>query len=121
MSPISILKGFKEQLVALLDELLEIFPNDGNLYAYRFLISDRLPMVAMMDHFVANVLPFKKLIQNRDEDLFYQGNTIFPSEDEGVLLKIWDSDALEDDDRETIWKYFDFFVELAQRYKEATA
>jgi hypothetical protein len=121
MSAVVVLKKFREQLVALLDELLEIFPNDGTLYAYRFMVSDKIPMTVLMDHFISNVLPFRPLIKARDEAFFKKSGIILPDEDEDLFQALWESGFLNDDDKDVVWSYFDVFLGFALRYQEALA
>ena len=119
MGTFVILQDFREQMLSLLDDLLCVFPGDTKLYAYRFLVSDKLPMQGLMDTFRANVLPHRHKIKKKDESFFLTSNTIFPEEDKHKFREMWTSEELQDEDKNVIWKYFNVFIDLALRYENS--
>lgn len=112
----TVLDTFKMNVVKLVDELIEIFPDDNDLYSYR-LILKQLPPSDLMAKFIEGVLPFENEIEKRDEDFFLQMNTFFQEEDK--FKNMWTSGQLDSEDKDSIWSYFDVYVELCRRYRES--
>jgi len=119
MSETQILQQFKQQIIAFLDELIVQFPSEGELILLRIFFSDQIPIKEVMDDFNHRLLTVRELIRGRDEHFFLESNTIFGEIEAGKVnhfKKLWRSGRLDNDDKETIWRWMDVFVKIADRY-----
>ena len=119
---ITILTEFKKALISFFDELIEQFPEEGDLVFIRILLKDRAPVVEIMNYFIKNILPDKAVIKARDQKFFTEGNNLFGllgPEKAVNLRKIWKSPKLDKDDREVIWKWIDSFIFFIEKYQKS--
>lgn len=122
MSEIEILKQFKDGLITFLDELIDQFPQEGDLIIIRIFLKDRIPITDMMNTFVINILPFKKMVIDRNEDFFLNHCNILDSHDKSKVNKfktLWRSPYLDDDNKRIVWEWFDSFIYLAEKYQKS--
>jgi len=122
MTETQILIEFKNNLVTFFDELITQFPHEGDLIMVRVFLKDQIPIKDAMDEFVqkitANNNELRKMIKNRNES-FFLDNNIFDNLGRDKInhfARIWRSDALDEDDKEVIWKWVDSFVFFADKY-----
>lgn len=87
---------------------------------------------AMITKFVKYVLPHKVKISNRERDFFIDEKEMFfnlckdedvdgvPMDREyvDVLTEVWASPIMTEERRNTIWRFFDVFIELMEQYKK---
>jgi hypothetical protein len=115
-----VLSEFKRNIISFFDELIEMFPNVGEFVMIRILLKDQLPIVEVMNHFISNVLPEKNTIKTRDDSIILEKDIFFPKsrtlEFKG-LRSVWSS--LDDEDKDTIWRWLDSFVFLCEKYQNA--
>ena len=125
MSELQLLNEFKTQIIKFLDELIDQFPeNCAEFVIIRIFVKDQIPLADVLGRFIAEVLPYKKIIKKRDSAFFLESRVIYDavggsqagSDNVNQLKKLWESKRLDDDDRETIWKWMDLFILLAERY-----
>jgi hypothetical protein len=121
MSNISLklLTDFRTNLVAFLDELIEQFPNEGDLVVFRIFICDQIPIVDVMNMFVSRVLPLKEMVTQRNTKFFLENDVLFDQINTtkvSYFKTLWSSNKLDDEDRATIWRWFDLFITFAERY-----
>lgn len=122
MSCFTILKEFKEQIIIFIDELIDQFPLEGDLIAFRFFIKDRSLIEDLMNDLIVDLLPFKSMAKNKDEKFFLENRDVFKHMDQSRVLhfkKLWKSGTLDEDDKHVIWTWVDLFLNMAERYKEA--
>ena len=122
MSTITILKTFKENLITFLDELIGQMPTEGDLVIARIFIKDQVPIASILQYFCLKLLPLKNLIKERNAGFFLDNNILFSkiSKDRvNHFKKLWRSGTLDDDDKETIFKWFDTFIYLAEKYQKS--
>lgn len=126
MSSVVILENFKKNLVLFLDELIGQFPTEGDLVVARILIKDQVPILTVMQYMCRVILPLRKLVEDRDEKFILENNILFDSFGRDIgkdkvnhFKKLWRSGRLDDDDKETIFKWFDTFIFLADRYQKS--
>jgi hypothetical protein len=115
------MKEFRDQLVIFLDELIEQFPYEGDFVLIRIFIKDQLPIYDVIGRFIRDLLPLKKQVQKRDSEFFIQNTFLYTSASIGedkinYFKNLWLSDKLDDTDRETIWKWMDLFISIADKY-----
>ena len=128
MSTIDILRQFKDGLTAFLDELIHQLPQEGELVIYRIFVKDKVPISHIMKFFAANILPYKQMVKDHNDDFFLNHCRLFEqpefqgSSNQAQVNKfkrIWTSSALDDDDREVVWEWFESFIYLAERYMKS--
>jgi hypothetical protein len=120
-SRIQILTEFKSSLVNFLDELIEQFPEEGDLIVLRIFLNDQVPIEDVMNTFVNRLLPLKEIVKKRDESFFLNNNILFEklNKDKVNHFKtLWTSSKLDNDDRDVIWSWYDLFVSIAERYSK---
>jgi hypothetical protein len=122
MSSVLILQEFKKALISFFDELIEQFPEEGDLVVIRILLKDRLPINDIMTYFIGNVLPEKNPIKERDPKFWTESNALFGllgQERASNLKKLWKSPKLDKDDREVMWKWVDSFIIMVDKYQKS--
>lgn len=122
MSEIEILTEFKTGLISFFDELIDVFPTEGDLIMIRIFLKDQISIVDVINIFINSLnkddQKFKKMIKDRNESFFLE-TSIFDSISKSKSVhfkKLWRSGRLEDDDKDIIWKWIDSFVYLADKY-----
>ena len=127
------LAAFGTSLVAFMDELIDQFPTEPGLIFARILLKDQIPIESTMKNFVLKIEQndgeLKKMIEQKDENFFLENNVFSLNATDGENYSIqgttvnhfrnlWLSN-LDDDDRLIMWKWFETFVVLADKYQEA--
>lgn len=119
------MKEFRNHLVQFLDELIEQFPNEPNFVIMRIFIKDQAPVEAVMGRFIRDILPFRKQAQERDHKFFIDHPFLFLSDEDvdsvgkeniNYFTQLWQSDVLDESDREIIWSWLDIFMEFGHKY-----
>ena len=119
-----VLREFKSQLIIFFDELIENFPEEGDLVIARLFIANQVPIVDLMNDFNHHInkdeQKLRKMIKNRRED-FFMKNTLFSTYKNNLdhFKKMWRSGILDDEDKEIIWKWVDTFIFLSDKYSRA--
>lgn len=114
-----ILHLFKENLVSFLDELIEQF-EETEFITMRILINEQIPIVLIMQKFIEYVIPFSQVIKNRDDSYFLNNDNIFSVLDPSQVnhfKTIWESDKIDQEDKDVIWDWFDVLLKCAHNYK----
>ena len=122
MADTQILIQFKNSLVSFIDELIDAFPNEADLIILRIFLKDQISIEDVMNKFIIIInqdeQKIKNHIKDRNESVFLE-NDIFQSISKTKALnfqKLWQSDSLDEDERNTIWRWIDSFVLLSDRY-----
>ena len=116
-----LLQEFHEHLLRFLDQLIERFPEEPDLVIVRVLFANQIPVEDILRNFVSRLLPHADEIKNHNEKFFLENDEIFGNLKENKVLhfkKLWLSSDLEKADRETIWQWFELFVDIAERYTQ---
>lgn len=119
---ITILKEFKETFISFIDELIEQFPNEGDLFLIRIYLKDQAIIKDVMDTFILNITRdqdlLKKMVKERNEKFFLDYNFIQGADSfkENHFKKLWRSDNLDDDDKDVIWKWVDTLIFISEKY-----
>jgi hypothetical protein len=127
MSEIEILQQFKNSLISFLDELIVQFDQEPDLVIFRIFLKDRVPIVDVMKYFMYKILPFKSMVKNRNEDFFLNHYSFMEDlqkdkEKKGKInhfKKLWRSGRLDDEDKSIVWKWFDSFIFLTEKYQKS--
>jgi hypothetical protein len=115
-----IAKQLHENFIAFLDELIEIFPNESDLILARVFLKDAVSSETIMHSFIKNVLPHKEEIKARNDGYLLTFDFNFDQQHKiNHIRNIWKSAALDDNDRQTIWRWFDLFIFFCERYQTA--
>ena len=107
----------QKTLIAFFDELIDMFPKEGDFVAIRILLKDRAPITEVATKFASGLLPQRNKIKNRDKT-FFDDNVLFSyvgehqSENFKRLFL-----SLDKDDQVAIWKWMDAFVVLTEKCK----
>lgn len=121
MSEIQILSEFKNGIISFLDELIEQFPEEGDLVIARIFLKDQIPIVDIMNNFILKLLPLEGQVKERNESFFLDNNLLFENIDKNKVnhfKRLWRSERLDRDDRNVIWKWYDSFIFLAKKYQK---
>ena len=122
MSEFEILTEFKTQLISFFDELIEQFPEEGDLVVFRLFLSNQIPIKDVMNIFIhkinTNDKQLKNMIKERNEIFFLEYNIFENITKEKVnhFKKLWRSCRLDDEDKQVIWNWIDAFVYLSDTY-----
>lgn len=123
-SEIELLIQLKTQLVSFMDELIEQFPEEPDFIIFRIFLKDRVPIADVMKYITNKLLPMKDMVKEKNDKFFMNNNILFgkfsPNESSKVdhFKKLWQSNQLDQEDRDTIWRWFESFIYLAQKYAE---
>ena len=118
---VTILNDLQRSLVSFFDELIDMFPREGDFVVIRMMIKDRIPVSTIMNYFIKTVLPEKASIGSRSESVFLDKNILFSSF--GPLRsdnfkKLWIGDNLDKDDKACLWVWLDTFISLVEKYQK---
>ena len=109
MNSLVVLREFKSNLVAFLDELIESFPTEGHFVLCRLFVKDKFPIETIMKHFITDVLPYKQTIIDKDETFFIeQGLPIFKQAGDDVVnhfKNLWKSSGITEENKDVIWDW----------------
>ena len=130
MSEIHVLKEFKNNLISFFDELIDQFPDIGELVMIRIFLKDQVIIKDVVEsvsyQINKNDQMIRNIIKDRNEEFFLEENNFFDglsisSKQSDKVLKfqtIWRSNRLDNEDKETIWKWIDSFVFLTDKYNK---
>ncbi len=121
LQKIKFLTIFRNNVVTFLDELIEQFPEETDLLYIRVFFKDQANIEEVMGHFIVNLLPKKDKIKDRNDAFFLNDNDLlsnFNGDKVNHFKKMWLCDRLDKDEKETVWKWWDIFVMLAEKYKQ---
>jgi len=113
---------FRDHIIDFLDELIEQFPQEADIIICRIFIKDQISPVYITESFTDSLIEYQDIIKDRNEKFFLDNDNLFSYFEGGKVLhfkKIWESDRLDDDDRDTMWSWMDSFILLARKYDEA--
>ncbi len=117
---INVLIEFKKSLIILMDELIDQLPQEADIVICRIFLKNQVNIVDVMGYFIMKILPLKTYVKKRDDRFFLQHNILFGKLDKNKVnhfKRLWTSSALDEDDREVIWTWFDCFIRLSEKYQ----
>lgn len=117
-----LLQILKKQLLAFLDELISILPDEQDFIVMRFLINDQVPITLVMEYIIKNIVPLENYVLNKDERFFLDHNISFINmSDHGQKVdhfkRLWQS-STDDENKEMFWNWFKHFIDLGKRYQK---
>ena len=115
------LNKFQHGLITFFDQLINQFPEVGEIVMARIYIKDQCDISEMMDLFIHQLNrsdeKLRKMIKERNESFFLQNN-IFDAFNKNNIVrfkKLWRS-KLDSENKVVVWDWIDSFVKLADRY-----
>jgi hypothetical protein len=124
LNRIQLLTLFKDNLIKFLDALIELLPQEGDLYMLRVMFESQIPIEKSMQTFSQRIIPYGSFITNRDERFFLECTDLFAGvrKDKVSYFKdLWSSNSLSPDDKEALWDWFRLFLKLALQYEKISA
>lgn len=121
MSEIRVLKLLKDQLIVFFDELISLFPKEGDLVMARIFLKDQIPIISIMEYICNTLIPLKTYIEEKDERFFLNHNILFETLDSNKVnyfKNLWTSGVLSNSNKDTIWDWFKAFISLAEKYEK---
>jgi hypothetical protein len=124
MSEIEVLREFKNGLISFFDELIDQFPEEGDLVIIRIFLNDQIPIKDVMDIFCLKIntddQKLKKMVKDRNESFFLDHNIFDALGKDKVnhFKKLWRSGRLDDEDKLVVWRWIDSFIYLSDKYKK---
>lgn len=116
-----ILNQLKEQVLNLLDDLLNICPNETDLLLVRVYFETQVEPQVLMDGFIQWVYPWKEQIMHKDEKFFEENDHIFgplPKGKVDYLKEKMRDGTIDKSDKEIMWQYFQVFISLIEQYRK---
>ena len=122
MSKTQVLTEFKTGLISFFDELIDQFPQEGDLVMFRIFLKDQILIEDVMIIF-NNAMNkdngyLKKMCKERNETFFLENN-IFDSISKLKIThfkKLWRSGSLDEEDKKVVWRWIDSFIYLGDKY-----
>ena len=118
-----ILEDFKNNVKIFVQELMSLLPNESNLILLYIYIDVKITKEELINSFIKFCMPYKDQISERNETFFLDFE--LTDQDETTVnyfnnfKKIWKSDEIDNDDRKTIWDWFELFMKLSEKYLES--
>jgi len=123
-----VLIEFKNNMITFFDELIDQFPNSGELIVMRIFLKDQIHIKNVIEltgyQLNKNQGIIRKMIKDRDEEFFLEENNFFDVLNETNIKNkfkfssIWRSKRSDKEDKEIIWKWIDSFVFLTDKYNK---
>lgn len=110
---------FRSQLINLLDELIEQFPEETDLVFIRIFMRDQIPVSDVLGRYIRDLLPLKNQIEQKDSSFFIQNSVLYTQIADSKVnhfKNLWLSDKLDDDDRDIIWQWMALLTKIADQY-----
>lgn len=121
MSELAVLREFQENFVAFFDELIDQFPEEGDLVLIRVYLKDQIPIHKVVTEFGKSLSKddnaLRKMVKARNENFFLEHNMFdtFGKDKVNHFKRMWRAGKF-DDDKETIWQWIDGFIFLYDKY-----
>ena len=118
-------KKFNLTINNLIDDLLLVFPDFGNLKLFKEKINLLIkynPKVTL-EYFKNTVYPFHEKIKSKDEDFFLKKSydndiTVLETDKQWALDEVLNIKCLwkqiKDENKETIWTYFNILIKIIE-------
>ncbi len=116
LGKLEILKLFMDGAIQFFSLLNRLF-DDPDLIVVRLLFENQMPIEDLFNVFRARITPLTEKVRKHNEQFFLSDNTIFSGFPEDKVIKWkarWRSNRLDDDDRQCIWKWFEFGLDLVE-------
>jgi len=124
MSDIRILNLFRENIVEFFNELIEQFPEEGDLIIIKLFLETQIPITDIMNifniHINADDCLLKKMVKDRNDKFFIEHNLfdIFGKEKVGHFKNLWQSETMTSELKDVIWSWVECFIKLGDAYMQ---
>ena len=111
------LSKFRENMIIFIDEMVDTF-NFPEFILCRVMINN-VAIEIIMTEFIKNVLPNKQQVTSRTVDFYKTLSNLTTKEIKDTILciyRILESNTIDKETKEVIWKWFDRFVILSEKY-----
>jgi len=119
LGKLEIISIFKQHMIQFIDNLIELCPEDSELYMFRILFENQIPIEDAIIKISSKIIPLKDMISQKDEKFFLNGNDVFSGVNQSQVIKwktIWLKKDLDESDKEALWKWASLFVNLCEMY-----
>ena len=117
---------FQKNLVAFFDELIEMFPREGDFVIYRIMVKDQIPITELVKHISEYLLPQKDKVENAIKSALETGNAVPFDQTIGQLFNQFGGfdkaahykrmfDEMDNDSKIAIWKWLKLFIHLLKK------
>ena len=124
-SKLQLLNTFKTQLINFCEELCELLPHDNEEFILlKIFIDSQIPIEIAMQNFIKKINKnegeIKNMIKERNDEFFLTKNVFKFVAKEKItkLASVWNSNKLDDDDKDAIWRWMDLFVNISLKYQQ---
>jgi len=115
---VELLKLFQKNMIEFVDELIDQFEEEGDLILFRFFISEQMPIETLMERFIFYIHPHKDMIKERNDKFFLERDNIFGSSPQEKVIHVKKLyTQMSQDDKKTLWSWFDVFISISEKYK----
>lgn len=114
----------RSNIVRFVEDLMLVFPEMPELHIAKAYFGNFLDPYVCMNNFIEFVVPLKDKIPTRDDEFFLNNENIFGSIPESqrgkvpYFKKIWQSEVMTPESKEQVWKYFELYVAIAEKFKK---
>lgn len=120
MSSIQLLSLLKIKLLNFMDELISFLPEEKDFLVMRFFIKDQVPIIDIMEYIVEKLVPLEHFVVARDDRFFLDNQVLFEGLKEkqskaNYFKDVW-KNSEDAENKEMIWKWFGFFINLGKKY-----
>ena len=131
MSDIQVYETLQTNLVSFLDELIEIFPNEGDFVLFRIMVKDLIPIIEIAKYMEFYLLPEKEAVKtalksaingnqapfnNKLNDMFNKFAGKADSDNVGYVTNYKQLfDILYNDNSVSIWKWLNVFIHILEK------
>ena len=122
MSQLDYLVKLKTNLIDFFDELIELLPSESDLVVVRIFLKDQIPIQDIMNYIIATLIPLKPLVTEKNDDFFLDNNILFERLDSNKVnhfKRLWLDKSFDDENKDTMWRWFESFIYLAEKYVDA--
>ncbi len=110
---------FKENLLEFFSELVVQFPKEADLILMRMIFKE-MSADLLVNRFIKDILHLKDKVIQRDSTFFLENRLLYVDAklDESKtnhFKQLWQSN-IDDEDRDTIWEWFDVLITISEEY-----
>jgi len=118
---------FKRTVIDFIDALINILPQEPDLIFARIYINDKIQSDTLVKNFILTFMdggkPYEKAVDEKNDGVFLDINPkifgIIPEEKINHFKYIWRSGAVNDKNKQVIWKWLSSFVKIAKKFQDA--
>jgi len=110
---------FKENLLEFFSELVIQFPKEADFILLRIILKEMSADV-LINHFIKDILHLKDKVIQRDSTFFLENQLLYldaniDEKKTNHFKELWQKD-IDDEDRDTIWEWFDVLINISEQY-----